>query len=115
MNKRNHFLSFFQKCKGFFLTQGLKPLFIFFKWLNWFLAGCIVILIRMYQHSLSLMFPASCRFFPSCSQYGIEAFKSHGVFKGLFLTVKRILKCHPWHKGGYDPVPGHIGKKPAAE
>lgn len=62
-------------------------------------------LIRLYQICISPYFPASCRFVPSCSQYGIEAFQKHGFFKGLWLTVKRIAKCHPWGGSGYDPVP----------
>ncbi|MCK6541641.1 membrane protein insertion efficiency factor YidD [bacterium] len=64
-----------------------------------------VSLIRIYQHTLSVYFPSSCRFYPSCSQYSIESLKSHGLFKGLWLTIRRISKCHPFHEGGYDPVP----------
>ncbi|GAB3061652.1 hypothetical protein JCM19029_05570 [Salinicoccus sesuvii] len=51
------------------------------------------------------MFPPSCRFNPTCSNYGIEAVQEHGALKGGYLTTKRILKCHPFHPGGYDPVP----------
>ncbi|MDC3416280.1 membrane protein insertion efficiency factor YidD [Aquibacillus salsiterrae] len=64
-----------------------------------------IILIRAYQKLISPLTPPSCRFYPSCSQYSIEAFQRHGVMKGLFLSCKRILKCHPFHPGGYDPVP----------
>ena len=62
-------------------------------------------LIRFYQIFLSPLFPPSCRFYPSCSNYALEAVRRHGPFKGFFLTVKRILRCHPYCKGGYDPVP----------
>ncbi len=54
---------------------------------------------------ISPMYPASCRFTPSCSQYGIEAFKKYGLFKGFWLTVKRIMRCRPGGGSGYDPVP----------
>ena len=64
-----------------------------------------VILIRFYQISIAPLKPASCRFTPTCSQYALEAFRKHGPFKGLYLTVKRILRCHPWGGQGYDPVP----------
>jgi uncharacterized protein len=62
-------------------------------------------LIRLYQLTLSRALPPSCRFAPSCSHYGYEAFKKHGVLKGGWLTTKRIGRCHPLHPGGYDPVP----------
>lgn len=64
-----------------------------------------IILIKFYRSVISPLTPASCRHSPSCSLYGLEAFKKHGPIKGLYLTVKRILSCHPWSKGGYDPVP----------
>lgn len=62
-------------------------------------------LIKIYQRLISPFFPSSCKFSPSCSKYGIEAINKHGAIKGLILTVKRILKCNPWSKGGYDPIP----------
>jgi len=62
-------------------------------------------LIKIYQYSISPLLGPSCRFTPSCSQYGIEAIKKHGPFKGGILTIKRIGKCHPWGKHGHDPVP----------
>ncbi len=62
-------------------------------------------LIKIYQYSISPLLGPSCRFEPSCSQYGIEALKKHGPFKGGYLTVKRFLKCHPWGGHGHDPVP----------
>jgi len=64
-----------------------------------------ILLIRIYQYTISPWFPNSCRFAPSCSQYGVEAFKKHGIFKGFWLTLKRILRCHPWGGSGFDPVP----------
>ena len=65
----------------------------------------LILLIRSYQYLLSPFLASSCRYFPTCSQYAIEAISEHGVFKGLFLTIKRLSCCHPWHAGGYDPVP----------
>ena len=64
-----------------------------------------IFLIRTYQLTLSRLMPPSCRFYPSCSQYGLEAFQKHGVFKGGWLTVKRVAHCQPFNPGGYDPVP----------
>ncbi|MEI4613291.1 membrane protein insertion efficiency factor YidD [Bacillus cereus] len=61
--------------------------------------------IRFYQKFISPMTPPTCRFYPTCSHYGLEAFQKHGAFKGFWLTCKRILKCHPFHPGGFDPVP----------
>ncbi len=62
-------------------------------------------LIRVYQLTLSKMLPPSCRFYPSCSQYGYEAFEKYGIFKGGWLTAWRIARCNPWAQGGHDPVP----------
>jgi putative membrane protein insertion efficiency factor len=62
--------------------------------------------IRFYQYAISPMMTSHCRYHPSCSQYAIEAISTHGGFKGLFLAIKRLLRCHPWAEGGYDPVPG---------
>jgi putative membrane protein insertion efficiency factor len=62
-------------------------------------------IIKIYQRFISPFFPSSCKFSPSCSKYGIEAINKYGAIKGLILTVKRILKCNPWSKGGYDPIP----------
>ena len=62
-------------------------------------------IIRIYQTAISPYLPSSCRYTPTCSQYGIEAIKKHGPFKGSWLTFKRILSCNPWGGSGYDPVP----------
>lgn len=62
-------------------------------------------IIRLYQILLSPILGANCRFTPTCSQYGVEAIKKHGPFKGGWLTLKRIGRCHPFGKHGHDPVP----------
>jgi hypothetical protein len=62
-------------------------------------------LIKGYRYFISPLFPPTCRFQPTCSQYAIEAITLHGTFKGSWLAVNRILRCHPFHPGGYDPVP----------
>ena len=64
-----------------------------------------VFLIRVYQWTISPLLGPSCRFYPSCSQYAAEAIDCFGVLRGGWLAVKRIGRCHPWHPGGYDPVP----------
>ena len=64
-----------------------------------------IFLVRFYQVVISPLTPATCRFEPTCSSYTIEALKKHGLFKGGWLAIKRILSCHPWGKSGYDPVP----------
>jgi putative membrane protein insertion efficiency factor len=64
-------------------------------------------LIRLYQLFISPMLGPSCRFYPSCSEYAVEAIKIHGIFKGGFLVLRRVLRCHPGCEGGHDPVPGH--------
>jgi uncharacterized protein len=69
--------------------------------LSWFL----IFLIKIYQYTISPLFPNSCRYTPSCSQYSVDALKLHGVFKGLLLSVIRIIRCNPWGGHGYDPVP----------
>ena len=65
----------------------------------------IIALVRFYQLALSPLKQPTCRFSPTCSQYSIEAIERFGVIKGTYLSVRRILKCHPFHEGGYDPVP----------
>jgi len=62
-------------------------------------------MIRFYQYAISPHFPPVCRFYPSCSAYAYEAVVKHGFLRGGFLAVKRILRCHPFMPGGYDPVP----------
>lgn len=64
-----------------------------------------VLLIKIYQYTLSPLLPDACRYSPTCSQYGIEALQKHGLIKGLWLTIKRFLSCNPWGGHGHDPVP----------
>lgn len=73
--------------------------------LSKYLRGMVIAPIRFYQLCISPMFPSCCRFTPTCSSYAIEAVSKHGIFKGLWLAGKRILRCHPWGGSGYDPVP----------
>jgi putative membrane protein insertion efficiency factor len=61
--------------------------------------------IRAYRYVISPMLGPTCRFYPSCSCYAEEALHRHGALRGSYLTVRRLLRCHPWHEGGYDPVP----------
>ncbi|MGI6668246.1 MAG: membrane protein insertion efficiency factor YidD [Acetivibrionales bacterium] len=65
----------------------------------------LIYIIRLYQKYISpLKRQKSCRFYPTCSQYAIDALEKHGVIKGCLLSIKRLLRCHPFHPGGYDPV-----------
>jgi putative membrane protein insertion efficiency factor len=64
-----------------------------------------ILLIRGYQVSLAPLLPASCRYYPSCSAYAIEAIEKHGAIRGAWLAARRIGRCHPFRSGGYDPVP----------
>ncbi len=76
--------------------------------LNWFknlLGGFFLLLIKIYQLIISPILPSSCRYTPTCSQYGVEAIRKYGPFKGGWLTLKRIGRCNPWGGHGHDPVP----------
>lgn len=77
------------------LWQGLKAA------LSWLL----LLPIYFYRRCISPLTPPSCRFTPTCSQYAVEAIRKHGPFKGLYLAIRRILRCHPWGGSGNDPVP----------
>lgn len=68
------------------------------------MTNILILIIRFYQKFISPLFPRSCRFYPTCSEYSVLALQKHGFFKGGFLMIKRILKCHPFHPGGYDPI-----------
>lgn len=65
----------------------------------------LIACIKAYQIALSPFFGQQCRFTPTCSHYAVESIQCHGAFKGSLLGIKRILRCHPWHVGGHDPVP----------
>ncbi|MEX2597308.1 MAG: membrane protein insertion efficiency factor YidD [Salibacteraceae bacterium] len=69
------------------------------------LGSVFIFFIRFYQGAISPFFPATCRYTPTCSQYGVEAINKHGARKGGWLTLKRISSCHPWGGKGFDPVP----------
>ncbi len=69
------------------------------------LARVLVVALRVYRRYVSPLVPPSCRFTPTCSAYGIEALTRHGVLRGSWLTLRRLLRCAPWHPGGWDPVP----------
>jgi len=73
------------------------------KTINKLLTFMFISIIKFYQVFLSPIFPNSCRFYPTCSNYAIEAVKKFGFFEGLVLSIWRILRCAPWSKGGYDP------------
>ncbi len=68
-------------------------------------------LVRGYQLAISPLLPPSCRFYPSCSNYALEALQVHGAARGSWLAAKRICRCHPWNPGGHDPVPPADGKQ----
>jgi putative membrane protein insertion efficiency factor len=69
------------------------------------LARALVFLVHVYRATLGPLLGGSCRFAPSCSQYAVEALERHGAWRGSRLAVRRILRCHPFHSAGYDPVP----------
>lgn len=72
--------------------------------------------VRAYRYAISPLLGENCRFYPSCSEYALIAIARHGVAKGLWLAARRLLRCHPWHHGGYDPVPAtHDSTKRMAE
>lgn len=65
----------------------------------------LILLVRGYQVVISPILPAACRYYPTCSHYAIEALEKHGALRGGWMAVKRIARCHPFHPGGFDPVP----------
>jgi putative membrane protein insertion efficiency factor len=69
------------------------------------MSAILVSLIRVYQYLFRPLLGANCRFAPTCSEYAREAIEKHGAAKGMLLAVRRVLRCHPYHSGGYDPVP----------
>lgn len=73
--------------------------------INRVLSAGAILLIRAYQRGVSPWLPRSCRFYPTCSQYAVEAIEKHGILRGGRLAARRVLRCHPGNPGGYDPVP----------
>jgi putative membrane protein insertion efficiency factor len=71
----------------------------------------LIAIIRFYKYFISPLLGSNCRFYPSCSSYSLEALQRHGVITGSCLTLRRLLKCHPFHEGGIDPVPEKFGNK----
>lgn len=64
-----------------------------------------VFVIKIYQNIISPLFPPTCRYTPTCSEYSIQSLKKYGLIKGVYLSIKRIVNCHPWGGSGYDPIP----------
>ncbi|HVO87143.1 MAG TPA: membrane protein insertion efficiency factor YidD [Casimicrobiaceae bacterium] len=71
--------------------------------------SALVALLRAYQYLIRPLLGANCRFYPSCSDYALEAISQHGAAKGGWLAARRVCRCHPFHPGGYDPVPARPG------
>lgn len=69
----------------------------------------LITIVRIYRKTISPFLPPSCIYTPTCSAYAEEALRRHGAIRGIVLSIKRIIRCHPWHSGGYDPVP-EVGK-----
>jgi uncharacterized protein len=65
----------------------------------------LIVMIRAYQYGISPLLGPHCRFHPSCSHYAVEAIERHGLLHGGYLAIRRVSRCHPWHEGGFDPVP----------
>jgi putative membrane protein insertion efficiency factor len=73
--------------------------------INFILRKIIIALVSCYRVLISPILGNHCRFYPTCSSYAISAIEQYGIIKGVYLTTRRLLRCHPWHQGGYDPVP----------
>ncbi len=73
--------------------------------LEWVLVQVLLVPVRLYRRLLSPVLPPACRFHPSCSQYALDALQIHGPFRGSWLAMRRLMRCHPFHPGGLDPVP----------
>lgn len=78
---------------------------IIWTFIKWIVETIFTLIIRFYQLAISPLLPPSCRYTPTCSQYALQAIKKHGPFKGGWLAIKRIFRCHPWGGHGHDPVP----------
>jgi putative membrane protein insertion efficiency factor len=79
------------------------------------MSACLQLLIRCYQLTVSSLLGPRCRFHPSCSQYALEAVRAHGALGGAWLALRRLLRCHPFHPGGYDPVPDRACEHPSPD
>ena len=82
----------------------MKKKYYILKEINRYLSKLLIYLVRFYQKFISPLKGPTCRFYPTCSQYSIEAIRKYGALKGIYLTIRRLLKCHPVHPGGYDPL-----------
>ena len=82
----------------------MKKKYYLLKELNRYLSKLLIYLVRFYQKYISPLKGPTCRFYPTCSQYSIESIRKYGALKGIYLTIRRLLKCHPFHSGGYDPL-----------
>lgn len=90
-----------------------QPILKAYLWFNWLMGRLLIKLITAYQYLISPWLGNRCRFYPSCSEYAKQAVLEWGVAKGLMLGSWRLLRCHPWHPGGYDPVNQKL-KRPAS-
>ena len=79
--------------------------------INKIFTNLIIVIIKFYQFFISPILGQNCRYLPTCSEYSIQSIKKFGFFKGTFLSLKRISKCHPWGNHGYDPVPNKAREK----
>ena len=86
-------------------SKLLWPFKAVYRRISLLLRGVFIMLRQFYRHAISPMFPPCCRFVPTCSAYALEAVRRYGPFKGGWLALRRILRCHPFNPGGYDPVP----------
>ncbi|MBI1758109.1 MAG: membrane protein insertion efficiency factor YidD [Actinobacteria bacterium] len=75
------------------------------------LARAVIAPIGFYQRNISPMRLPTCRYAPTCSEYAVEALRLHGALRGGWLAIRRVLRCHPWHRGGHDPVPQAVGRR----
>lgn len=71
----------------------------------------LTLMVRLYRYTVGTVLPDACRFQPTCSTYALEALRTHGAVRGTWLTVRRLLRCHPLSPGGYDPVPVNLERK----
>jgi putative membrane protein insertion efficiency factor len=75
----------------------------------------LLALIRVYRYTISPLMGSNCRFYPSCSAYALDAVRLHGPWRGAYLALRRLSRCHPWHEGGLDPVPVKRERAPRCE